>query len=232
MMFSELEKVMDYSIAENNYFDSLELNVTGKKSGSGRLETAKFLTRLYSLDEKHPSFTAFQYFWKMASSADRSLMAFIYAVNHDNLLAESVEVIGSIRLGEKVFTQSLEENIEKYHSKKYAPSTLRSIAQNIASSWKQARFIEGKVKNIRVQPEINFKVACFAFLLAYLKGDRGDYIWSSVGVKSLGLSEDKLRILAIECSKKDLVHYQHAGGVTSFSFKELLNKIGIHESEN
>ena len=101
------------------------------------------------------------------------------------------------------------------------------MAQNIASSWKQAGFIEGKVKNIRTQPEISFTVAGFALVLAYLKGERGDFIWNSIGVKALLLNESKLRELAIECAKRDLMQYQYAGNVTAISFNNLLNKIGI-----
>jgi len=231
-MFAELEKVMDYSASDNSYINSLELNVMGKKSGSGRNETATFLTRLYSFDEKRPPFAALRYFWAIVAPADRALITFVYAVDHDTLLSESLEVIGSVRLGDKVLIQSLEENIEKYHPQKYASSTLRSISQNLASSWKQAGFIEGKVKNIRVQPEIGYLVAGFAFLLAYLNGDRGEYIWNNAAVRSLCLPEERLKALAAECNRKDLMHFQSAGGVTTFSFKELLNKIGIHEVES
>ena len=117
--------------------------------------------------------------------------------------------------------------IERYHPNQYSAATRGSIARNIASSFKQAGFLEGKVKSIRVQPEITYRNACFAFLLAYLSGDRGDFIWNNIGVKSLCLNESKLRELAIECTKRDLMQYQFAGGVTAIAFTNLLNKIGI-----
>ena len=125
-----------------------------------------------------------------------------------------------------------DEVIEKYHPNQYSANTRRSMAQNIASSWKQAGFIEGKVKNIRTQPEVTYRVACFAFLLAYLNGNRGDFIWGSIGVNALCLYESKLRELAIECAKKDLMQYQYAGSVTAINFTNLLNKIGINGSTN
>jgi hypothetical protein len=125
-----------------------------------------------------------------------------------------------------------EEMIEEHHPNQYSANTRRSMAQNIASSWKQAGFIEGKVKNIRTQPEVTYRVACFAFLLAYLKGDRGDFIWNSIGVNALCLYESKLRALAIECARKDLMQYQFAGSVTAISFTNLLNKIGVNGNTN
>ena len=179
----------------------------------------------------HP-FAAFKYFWKISEPNEKPLIAFLYAINHDDLLAESVQVLQSVKPGEKATIELFEEVIEKYHPNQYSPIPRRSMAQNIASSWKQAGFIEGKVKNIRTQPIISYRIACFAFLLAYLNGDRGDFIWNSIGVKALCLPESKLRELAIECAKKDLMQYQYAGSVTAITFTNLLNKIGINGNTN
>ena len=232
MMYAELEKVMAYSLDDDNFLESLGHNVTGKKSNSGVEKTAKYLKRLYGLDMQYPPFVAFKYFWKISDSNEKPLIAFVYAVNQDNLLAESVQVLQIVKPGEKAKIELFEEVIEKYHPNQYSVNTRRSMAQNIASSWKQAGFIEGKVKNIRTQPEITYRVACFAFLLAYIKGDRGDFIWGSIGVNALCLYESKLRELAIECAKKDLMQYQYAGSVTAISFTNLLSKIGIHANKN
>ena len=158
---------------------------------------------------------------------DKALLAFIYAISHDDLLAESIQVLQATKPGDKVSIELFEEVIEKYHPNLYSVNTRKSMAQNIASSWKQAGFIEGKVKNIRMQPEINYKVACFAFLMAYINGDRGDYIWNGLSTQALFMYESKLRELAIECSKRDLMQYQYAGSVTAIAFNNLLNKIGI-----
>jgi hypothetical protein len=226
-MYAELEKVMDYSGDGNNFLESLASNVTGKKSNSGVEKTANYLKRLYGFDMNNYSFKALRYFWKIADTKEKVLLAFIYAINHDDLLAESIQVLQVIKLGQKAEIELFEEVIEKYHPNQYSANTRKSIAQNIASSWKQAGFIEGKVKNIRRQPEINFRVACFSFLIAYLKGERGDFIWNNIGVKALCLYESKLRELAIECAKRDFMQYQYAGNVTAIAFNNLLNKIGI-----
>lgn len=232
MMYNELEKVMAYSIDNDNFMESLGLNVTGKKSNSGVEKTANFLKRLYGFDENNPSFTAFKYFWKISEPNEKPLIAFVYAVNQDQLLAESVQVLQNVKPGAKVATSFFEEEIEKYHPNQYSLITKHSIGKNLASSWKQAGFIEGKVKNIRTQPEITYRIACFAFLLAYLKGDRGDFIWGSIGVNALCLYQTELRALASECAKKDLMQYQYAGSVTAISFTNLLNKMGIDGNTN
>jgi hypothetical protein len=228
IMFAELQKVMDYAIESNNYADTLTENVTRKKTQSGQEKTAQYLKRLYGFDVCNPSFQAFSYFWSIVDISEKPLLSFIYAVNHDNMLEESIGVVQKTIIGEKVTVERFEENIEKYHPARYSAATRRSMAQNIGSSWKQVGFIVGKVKNIRTQPEITYRVACFAYLLAYLKGARGEFIWNSIGVKSLCLSESRLRELAIECVKRDLMQYQYAGNVTAISFNNLLSKIGIN----
>ena len=227
-MFAELQKVMDYAIENNDYADTLNQNVTRKKTQSGQEKTANYLKMLYGFDVNNPSFQAFSYFWTIADVNDKPLLSFIYAINHDNILEESISVVQETPIGEKVAVERLDENIEKYHPARYSEATRRSMAQNIGSSWKQAGFIVGKVKNIRTQPEINYRIACFAYLLAYLNGARGEFIWNNIGVKSLCLNESRLRELAFECAKRDLMQYQYAGSVTAISFNNLLSKIGIN----
>ena len=232
MMFSELEKVMSFSLENNLYIEAMGDNVFGKKSSDGVRQTKGYLKRLYGFDMQYPPFVAFKYFWKISDQNEKPLIAFVFAVNKDDLLAESVQVLQSVKPGEKATIELFEEVIEKYHPNQYSANTRRSMAQNIASSWKQAGFIEGKVKNIRTEPEVTYRVACFAFLLAYLFGDRGDFIWNNIGVKSLCLAESKLRELAVECTKRDLMQYQNAGNVTAINFTNTLNKIGIHDNKN
>ena len=232
LMFSELEKIMAYSMESGQFIEAMGENIFGKKSSDGIRQTKGFLKRLYSFDNTKSNFTAFKYFWNILDSHEKPLIALVYAANEDYHLAESIEVLQSVKPGEKVSIDLFENIIEKNHPNQYSSITRRSIARNIASSWKQAGFIEGKVKNIRKQPDVTYRVACFAFLLAYLNGDRGDFIWNSISVNSLCLFEGKLRELAIECTKNDLMQYQYAGSVTAINFTHLLNKIGIHGNTN
>ncbi len=232
IMFAELEKVMDYAMAGDNFLESLGQNVTGKKSSSGIEKTARHLKNLYGFDTAYPPFVAFKYFWQQTETIDKPLLAIIYAIYHDDLLAESLEVLQETKLGDKAAVELFEKVIERYHPNQYTPITKHSIGKNLASSWKQVGYILGKTKNIRTQPDIHHKIACFAFLMAYLKGERGEFIWNSIGVKALCVYETQLRELAVDCARRDLMQYQHAGDVTSISFTHLLNKINIHAIEN
>lgn len=228
IMFAELEKVMDFASETGNFNDTLNENVTRKKTQSGQEKTTRYLKNLYGFDLDNHSFKAFQYFWSITEAIEKPLLAFIFAIHHDTMLEQSISVVQQTAIGEKVTVERLEENIEKYHPNRYSAATRRSMAQNIGSSWKQAGFIVGKVKNVRAQPEINYLSACFAYLLAYLNGARGEFIWNNIGVKALCLNESRLRELAFECAKRDLMQYQYAGSVTAISFNNLLSKIGIN----
>lgn len=232
LMFAELQRVMNHGIVDDQYLNALNQNVINKATQSGVTKTSRYLKSLYDFDLSQPAFKAFKYFWNLASENDKSVLALLYAINNDHLLRESIPVITNTDLGKKVTVESIEENIETVHPQKYSPNTRKSMAQNIASSWKQAGFITGKVRNIRTQPGINHLVLAFALLLAYLKGLRGDFIIKSEQVKALSIDEKSVRTLAIEAGKRDLLQYQYAGNVTSITFKNLLNNLKINGFED
>lgn len=232
IMFKELQKVMNHGLDNDDYVDAIKQNVFNKATKSGVSYTAKFLRRLYDFDMSLPTFKAFKHFWHIADEREKPLLAIIYAIGNDYQLKNSIPVINNTEIGKKVTVESIESNIENLDPKKYTSNTLRSMAQNIASSWKQAGFITGKVKNIRTQPGINYLVVTFALSLSYLNGLRGDFILKSDWIKALSLDEKTIRSLAIEAGKRDLLQYQFAGNVTSITFKNLLNKIDINGFEN
>lgn len=227
IMFAEFEKVMDYSVEDNNFFEALKDNVIGKKSSSGIEKTTNYLRQLYGFNMEDAAFKAIKSFWSIVETSEKSMLAFILAIRNDELLSESISVVSKTEIGTKAAIERFEQNIESFHPARYSPKTRKSLAQNIASSWKQAGFIEGKVKNIRVEPKISPQIASFAFLMAYLDGARGEFIWSHKCIKALCSSEQKLRELAMACAKMDLIQYQHAGNVTTFSLNSLITKIGI-----
>jgi len=228
MMFAELSKVMDHAIQEDMYLDSLNQNIANKKTKTNQDKTTGYLKQLYGFDIKYNPFKVFKYFWQIASEKEKTVLSLLYALGEDFLLAESCPVVASTKPGDKVTIEKLEENIESHYQGRYSDNTRRSLAQNIASTWKQSGFITGKVKNIRTQPDIGYHTVAFAFLMAYFNGDRGDFILTSVWSKALCLGDIQIRELAIEAAKRDLLQYQFAGSVTAISFNNLFTKLGIN----
>lgn len=228
LMFTELSKVMDFSIESDNYFQSLENNILGKKSQNGIKQTTGFLTILYIFDIHYNPFKVFKEFWLRTDEYEKPVVALLFALTHDYLLSESISIVSGTDLSAKVDIERIESNIEKYHPNRFTKNTLRSVAQNVASSWKQAGFITGKVKNIRTQPSITYNMVAFAFIMAYLDGLRGDFILSSKWVKALCLEENITRELAVEASQRGLIQYHFLGDVTSVTCNEFFNKLQIN----
>jgi len=228
MMFAELAKVMDHAMQNDNYEDSLNQNVINKNTKSALKESIRHLKTLYSFDINDPSFKGLKYFWQISEEKEKPILALLYAIGRDYLLAESISVISNTKPGEKATIDKLEENVRSFHTSKYSDITHKSISKNIASSWKQAGFITGKVKNIRTQPDIGYNIIAFAFLMAYLNELRGDFILTSKWVKALSLSDNIVRELAVEAAKRDLMQYQFAGNVTAISFNSLFKKLEIN----
>jgi hypothetical protein len=231
-MFAELAKVMDYAVSDDSYLDSLKQNIAGKRTKSNQDKTTGFLTKLYTFDLAYLPFRCFKYFWAVSETVDRPMLAFLLAYTRDYLLNESAPVVLASNYGEKVAIENLEQNIESSHPEQFTPNTRRSLAQNVASSWKQAGYIVGKVKNIRSRTAPTHRNVAFAVLLAYLDGLRGDYLLTSPTVKVLDLSELDLRDKLFEAAKRDLLQYQYSGSVTTVSFRNLFRRMGIDGIED
>jgi hypothetical protein len=228
MMFSELAKVMDYAAQDDGYWNALRENVINKRTRVNQDKTQALLLQLYGFDPEQPAFRCFKYFWQQAETAEKPLLTLLYAISGDYLLAESIPVVLSTAVGEKVSVEKFRTNLDAHHPSRFSELSQEAIAQRLASSWKQAGYITGKVKSIRSQTGPGYRVVAFALLLSWLSGSRGNYILQSQWVKALDLRETQLRDLAFEASKRDLLQYQYSGAVTVISFNNLMEKLGIH----
>jgi len=218
IMFSELGRIMSYVANRNSLENAFNDNVIGKLSKSNQEKTNRYLKQLYGFDLGEPFFASFTWFWKRVPENEHAVITLLLAIKNDFLLAESIDVVMNMPIGGKVTIEILENNIQKQHPNRYSTVTLHSVARNIVSSWKQAGFILGKVKNIRTQPNIGFGTVPFALLLGYLCGMRGDFLLSSKYIRALGLTESRLRDLISEAAKRDLLQYQYSGHVTTILF--------------
>lgn len=228
MMLAELSRIMAHGIEQGSFEVSFADNVAGKRSKANKDKTNLSLRNLYRFDLTDPAFAAFLWFWKNSQEADHPILTLLFAISNDFLLSESIEIVQNAPLNQKVTVESLEANLARLHPGRYSPASLRSISQNLASSWKQAGFILGKVKNIRVQPEISYRVVTFGMLLGYLEGMRGEFLLASRYIRSLCLSESQVRELIGDAARRDLLQYQYSGHLTTIAFPNLLNTIGIH----
>lgn len=225
MMLSELSQVMDHNVEGVEFSEIMNANVSNKLSSSNLIQTNRHLKQLYSFDNNDILFKSFRHYWQLSNNVNRGILTLLFALTNDYLLSESIDVVISTEIGRKVAIETLGENIERYHPGRYSDNTRRSAAQNIASSWKQAGYIEGRIKNIRTDANPDYTTVSFALLLSYINGDRGEFILSSKWVKALALNTEELRDLIKEAAKRDMLQYQHAGSVTIISFDKQLKLI-------
>jgi hypothetical protein len=232
IMFKELSDVMAQAEHAASYTEVLENNATGKSTRTNELKTNRYLRKLYEFDESSPAFKAFEYFWRTAGSADRPFLALLFALGNDDLLNRSVDIIKAASIGNRARVEDFEELIELHCPGNYSANTRKSAGQNLASSWKQAGYLEGKIKNIRVETNPGSFVVAFAMLLAYLDGCRGQFVMESKWVRALCIDQVRVRELAFEASRHDLLRFQSSGAVVTVSFGELFEKLNIDGVKN
>jgi hypothetical protein len=64
-MFSELSQVMNYGIEGADFNETLNLNVTHKRSSQNLINTNRYLKQLYRFDNNDILFRAFKFYWPL-----------------------------------------------------------------------------------------------------------------------------------------------------------------------
>lgn len=225
IMYAELSEVMNFYEEGSDYFSIMEDNVFSKRTASSKKKTIKYLTQLYGFDHDNEHFRAFEAYWDKASEDSRPLLTFIYALSRDYLLQESVRLVKGVPYDQKAFVEDFEANISRHHPERFTHKTLRSVAQNLASSWKQGGYVQGKIKSIRRQNPPDYLTTAFAFLMAYLDGLRGDFMLNHICVQCLDARREELLALLKSAADRDLLQYKHSGATMMVTFDKFTNAV-------
>lgn len=223
MMFNELSALISQRIFDEDGI--VEFNVLNKKTKYSSTYTLRLLSKLYDFRNQNDLWKAFTYLWGISEEKDRRLMTLLYAIRNDSLLQLSIPVVINTQKGKKVAVEAIREQIEKAYPERFTPNTLHSSAQNVASSWKQAGYIIGKVRNLRVAVNPAYTSVLFALYLGKIDGLAGEKLLKSQWVHLLELSETRLKELVSEAAIKELITYKHGGGVVAIAFDNLINHI-------
>ena len=223
MMFKELSALIDHQVFDEKSI--VEMNILGKLSTAGIHNTLNYLSRLYDFKEKNRLWKVFLYLWDMAEESDKRIMTLLYALYKDELLRVSIPIVLNAKPGKRVETGAVQDAISKAYPGRYAATTSISAAQNTLSSWKQAGYIEGKVRNIRVAVKPEKLSVLFALFLGYEDGKVGEDLLQTTWINTLELSQEQLHEMLAQASLGDLIGYRRAGGITIIQFEPLLNHI-------
>ena len=225
IMTAELIEVMDFPKEDLSYLEIMQNNVFNKKTESSKKKTINYLTQLYSFSKEDIKFLCLENYWSKVEDDEKPLLALFFAVSKDFLMMESVDFVKSVKHNTKASIEEFENNISHYHPNRFSPKTLRSVSQNVASSWKQAGYIVGKVKNIRAECTPSYFAVAFAFLMAYLDDLRGDYLFDHPSVKALDATKEEILTLIKAASDRELLNYNKSGNSTIISFDNYLKEI-------
>jgi hypothetical protein len=201
------------------------MNILGKLSTAGIHNTLNYLSKLYDFKEANQLWKVFAFLWNMAEESNKRIMTLLYALYKDELLRVSLPVILNAKPGKKVEPKEIQDAISKAYPGRYAPTTSISAAQNILSSWKQAGYIKGKFRNIRVAVQPDKLSVLFALFLGYKDGKVGEDLLQATWINTLELSQEQLHEMMAQASLGDLIGYRRAGGITIIQFEPLLNHI-------
>lgn len=228
MMLDELRALLsfvdDADAPKEAYVKAIEIdNCLGKRSGKTRKITARHFIELYALDSQTALFRSLLFFWKRDEEG-QPLLALLSAYARDAILRMSSPFIIQAREGDRVLREALEEYLDSAEQGRFSKATLKSIAQNINSTWTQSGHLRGRVKKFRAKAKATPGSTAYALYLGYLEGIRGEALFLSEYAKLFDCSVDRAIDLAEEASRRGWIVFKRVGRVIEVLFPSLLTE--------
>lgn len=198
-------------------------NCLGKRSGETRKLTARHLVELYSLDPSVTIFRTLRYFWERDPEG-QSLLALTCAYSRDALLRMSAPLILQHTSGEIVSREALEAHIEKKFPDRFSKATLKSLAQNLNSTWTKSGHLTGKVKKVRSTARATPGSVSYALFLGYLSGVRGEELFRTVYTSLLDCPINRSIELAEDASRRGWIVFKRVGNIMEILFPNHLTE--------
>lgn len=218
-----LEHVDDPEADRGVYANAIEAeNCLGKRSARTRKLALRHLVSLYCLDPTVPLFRSLRYLW-LRDVDGQPLLALLIAYVRDPLLRCSAPFILSLPRDSAFRRDDLEAFLDGRDPGRFSPATLKSLAQNLASTWTQSGHLRGVVKKYRARAVPTPGSTAFALLLGYLSGERGDGLFATEYTKLLDCSPDDSMTLAADASRRGWIVFKRVGTVVEVLFPKLLH---------
>jgi hypothetical protein len=225
LMLEELTRLLEHTKPETSRrgyrAEVVDFNALGKPTHKSRVLTCGHLTELYGLDPAIPMFRVFRKLWTLDEQA-RPVLTLTLALARDPLLRLSESFILGKAVGQSVRREEVEEVIETAEPNRFSPATIKSMAQNLNSSWKQAGFLSGRAKKLRTKPNITPTNMTYALFLSHLEGFSGQQLFTSRWMNLLCSSPREQEALANSASHRSQIVFLNAGGVKEVRFPEFL----------
>jgi hypothetical protein len=224
MMLNDLSLLLDrvptQAMKDGYLLAILDQNVLGKPTRTTRERSAKRLSELYALDSSCHLFRLLRHYWGV-DRAGRPMLAFLMATARDPLLREATPFVLDVPIGQNLGPDPIANHLGETYPGRFQPTTKHSTAQNLASSWAQAGYLQGKVRKIRTRPRITPVALTYAIRLGHLCGLRGKMLLQSPWVQLLDRKTAELNDVAFEASSQGWINYKAAGDVVEITLPEI-----------
>ncbi|MFW6333818.1 MAG: hypothetical protein ACOC0W_01010 [Desulfosalsimonas sp.] len=223
-----LNNFKDPNTSRQEYLDAIiEDNCLSKRSYENRKITARRLAELYALDPSVLLFRVLRFFWDRDIQA-RPLLGLLCTYCRDEVFRTSCPFVFELDQGEPVTREKIENFIKKRTKDRFTKSTLKSVAQNVNSTFTQSGHLQGRAKKYRTRATASPGAAAYALLLGYLTGGRGQSLFETEFAKLLDCSMEEAMDLAGQASQRGWITFKRIGSVIEVLFPQLLNE---HELE-
>lgn len=227
-MLDELSKLIDSVDTERASIDDFKRVITvenclSKPSGQTRELTFRHLKELYGLDPEIPLFRTLLYFWKREPEG-RPLLAALCAFPRDAIFRASHTWILRFSAGVHIQREEIEEQLAETFPDRFSPASLKSIAQNLNSSWTKTGHLVGRVKKIRTKATPTAASTAFALYLGYLNGIRGEELFHSPYAKVLDSRPAELMEKAETASQRGWIVMKRLGNVIEVLLPQLITE--------
>lgn len=226
MMFEELQQllaaVVDPGAMPSEYVYAItDRNCLNKPSAKSRSLTAQHLITLYTLDPSVTLFRSLIYLWHRDTGA-QPLLALQCALARDSLLRATAPLVLGHDVGSVISRLEMEGFVETHNPGRFSPATLKSVAQNINSTWTKSGHLAGKAVKTRTRAVPTAGATVYALLLGYLEGARGVSLFETDYARTLDRPLEQAVELAGEASRRGWMTFRHVAGVYDVSFPALL----------
>ena len=218
MMFRELEALISAgaSTPEEMRSAAIDDNAIGKATSNTRMLTFKHLASLYGLLDQPPLTKALLKIWARDVQGHR-LQALLVALARDPLLRITAPSVMSGLMGQSLQYPQLRDALLAAYPERFSEKTLRSLAQNCASSWTQSGHLYGSVKKLRQRVKPTAATVALAALIATASGFGGPAILSSGWIRIMDLKPEQALDALRRAEAIGLARVRSAGDVTEIS---------------
>ncbi|KAF5028672.1 hypothetical protein DSECCO2_656630 [anaerobic digester metagenome] len=222
LMFKDIFALLEVTNAETSFNEFRAIvvddNRLHKASVSGRRKSFAHLKKMYGLDPTIPLFRAFRWAWSRCEENERPILALLYALCRDDSIRTSASYILPLSPGSTAEIPPLSAILERAYPNRYSPAMIKSMTQNLLSSWTQSGHLSGRRDKQRIKASSHTSSAVFALFVGSLMGFQGRTLFDTLWVRALDVTDHELQESVRLATRKGWMKYHESGGMMEITF--------------